>query len=92
MADWYGNLVRMMNEEGKREYGHLDINEILMKDLLDLHARLLQSSKFPFYSAAYYKVLPFIVELRARNRRGRTEEENAETENESEIETCFNAL
>ena len=92
MADWYGNLVRMMNEEGKREYGHLDINEILMKDLLDLHARLLQSSKFPFYSAAHYKVLPFIVELRARNRRGRTEEENAETENESEIETCFNAL
>src|SRR3712207_1380396 len=92
MIDWYGNLVRMMNEEGKREYGHLNINEILMKDLLDLHARLLRSSKFPFYSAAYYKVLPFVVELRGKNRRSRTEEENAQAENESEVETCFDAL
>ena len=24
--DWIGNLIRMMNEEGKREYGHLQIN------------------------------------------------------------------
>lgn len=92
LADWYGNLVRMMNEEGKREYGHLNINEILLKDLLDLHARLLQSSNFPFYSAAYYKVLPFIVELRAKNRRGRDDNENIASEGESELETCFDAL
>ncbi len=92
LADWYGNLVRMMNEEGKREYGHLNINEILLKDLLDLHARLLQSSNFPFYSAAYYKVLPFIVELRAKNRRGRDDNENIASECESELETCFDAL
>ena len=57
-ADWFGNLVRMLNEEGKREYGHLDINRILMQDLVDLHNRLLQSTKFPFYSGQYYKVLP----------------------------------
>lgn len=92
LADWYGNLVRMMNEEGQREYGHLNINEILLKDLLDLHARLLQSSNFPFYSAAYYKVLPFIVELRAKNRRGRDDNENIASEGESELETCFDAL
>lgn len=92
LADWYGNLVRMMNEEGKREYGHLNINEILLKDLLDLHARLLKSSNFPFYSAAYYKVLPFIVELRAKNRRGRDDGDNVTAESESELETCFDAL
>lgn len=92
LADWYGNLVRMMNEEGKREYGHLNINEILLKDLLDLHARLLKSSNFPFYSAAYYKVLPFIVELRAKNRRGRDDDDNVSSEGESELETCFDAL
>ena len=23
MVDWYGNLIRMMNQEGKREKGHL---------------------------------------------------------------------
>ncbi len=79
--DWFGDLVRMMNQEGKREKGHLQINAILMQDLDELHLQLLQSSKFPFYSSEYYRVLPFIVELRQRG-----------DKNISEIETCFNAL
>lgn len=79
--DWIGNLIRMMNEEGKREYGHLQINEVLLKDICDLHHRLLQSSKFPFYNAAYYKALPFIVELR-----------NKGDKDINEIETCLDAL
>ena len=64
--DWFGNLIRMMNEEGKRESGHLNINKVLLKDVIDLHGMLLQSTKFPIYNAEYYKVLPFIVELRNR--------------------------
>lgn len=79
--DWIGNLIRMMNEEGKREYGHLQINEVLLKDVCDLHHRLLQSSKFPIYNAAYYKALPFIVELR-----------NKGDKDINEIETCLDAL
>lgn len=79
--DWIGNLIRMMNEEGKREFGHLQINEVLLKDVCDLHHRLLQSSKFPFYNAAYYKALPFIVELR-----------NKGDKDINEIETCLDAL
>ncbi len=82
LTDWFGNLVRMMNEEGCREKGHLQINKVVMMQLVELNARLLQSAKFPFYNAEYYKVLPFIVELR---RRGADNTEN-------EIETCFNAL
>ena len=82
LTDWYGHLIRMMNEEGCRETGHLQINKVTMMNLEELHARLLQSPKFPFYNAAYYKVLPFIVELRNR---GANKEEN-------EIETCFDAL
>ncbi len=82
MADWYGNLVRMMNSEGCRENGHLQINKIVIQQLSELSAELLASSNFPFYNSEYYKVLPFIVELR---RRGADKEEN-------EIETCFNAL
>ncbi len=79
--DWFGNLIRMMNEEGKRETGHLDINRVLLKDVIDLHGMLLQSSKFPFYSAEYYKVLPFIVELRNRG-----------DKDVNEVETCLDAL
>ena len=67
--DWFGDLVRMMNQEGCREGGHLQINKVLMQDLTELHAQLLQSSKFPFYSAEYYRVLPFIVELRGKTKR-----------------------
>ena len=82
MADWYGNLVRMMNSEGCRENGHLQINKIVIQQLSELSAELLASSNFPFYNSEYYKVLPFIVELR---KRGADKEEN-------EIESCFNAL
>ena len=81
-TDWFGDLVRMMNSEGVREKGHLQINKILMQDLQEFHGALLNSSKFPFYNAEYYRVLPFIVELRNK---GANKEEN-------EIETCFNAL
>ena len=81
MVDWYGNLVTMMNQEGKREKGHLQINKIILQDMAELHVRLLESSKFPFYRAEYYKVLPFIVELR-----------NKGDKELNEIETCLEAL
>lgn len=79
--DWWGNLVRMINQEGCREQGHLQINKIIVQDLTELNAQLLQSSKFPFYTSEYFKVLPFIVELRNRG-----------DKDVSEIETCLNAL
>ena len=80
-TDWFGDLIRMMNEEGCREGGHLQINKIIVQDMTDLHNQLLASSKFPFYNAEYYKVLPFIVELR-----------NKGDKDVSEIETCLNAI
>ena len=49
--------------------------------MVDFHNRLLQSNKFPVYNAEYYKVLPFVVELR-----------NKGDKNISEIETCLDAL
>ena len=82
VTDWFGHLIRMMNEEGCREKGHLQINRVTLQQLVDLHAQLLDSSKFPFYQSEYYKVLPYIVELRNK---GAHREEN-------EIETCLNSL
>ena len=71
----------MMNEEGRRQEGHLQINKIIVKDLADLHNQLMLSGKFPFYNAEYYKVLPFIVELR-----------NKGDKDVNEIENCLDAL
>ncbi|QUB49980.1 DUF4924 family protein [Prevotella nigrescens] len=99
--DWFGDLIRMMNQEGCRENGHLQINKVIMQSLNELHAQLLTSSKFPFYSAEYYRVLPFIVELRGKtkqvaDRMARKNEANlkeiAANLGHSEIETCFDVL
>lgn len=78
---WFEDLIRMMQEEGCIERGHLQINKTTLALLIDLHQELLRSPKQPFYSAAYYKTLPFIVELRAKS--------GKET---GELETCFNCL
>lgn len=82
LKEWYGNLINMMYEEGVREKGHLQINRNVLQNLTELHNTLLALPQFPFYNAAYFKALPFIVELRSRN--GKKEE--------PELETCFEAL
>ena len=80
-TEWFENLIGMMREEGCTERGHLQINKGTLALLTDLHQQLLRSPKHPFYSAAYYKALPYIVELRARG-----------DKEVGELETCLNAL
>ncbi|MDO4496887.1 MAG: DUF4924 family protein [Bacteroidales bacterium] len=79
---WYLNLRNMMLQEGKREKGHLQINENILIDLTDLHLRLLKNGHDAIYTSAFYSTLPIIVELRSK--------EGAETV--GELETCFLAL
>ena len=50
--------------------------------LTDLHLRRLKSAKEMVYSAAYYKTLPYIVQLRAKSG----------GEDLPELETCFAAV
>ena len=80
--EWYENLIEMMRSEGVQEKGHLQINKSVITMLNDLHNELLKSLKHPYYSAAYYKALPYIVELRNRSN----------TRDECEIENCFDAM
>ena len=82
LEEWYGNLAGMMRAEGVTEKGHLQINRNVILNLTELHGELLASTKYPFYNAAYFKALPFIVELRQKS--GRKEE--------PEVDTCFEAL
>lgn len=82
LEEWYTNLIEMMCVEGVKEKGHLQINRNVLINLTELHLALLASPKFPYYSAAYYKALPFIVELRQKN----------ENKEDPELETCFEAL
>ena len=82
LKEWYGNLIEMMRSEGVKEKGHIQINKNVIILLNDLHQQLLKSPKFPYYSAAYYKALPLIVELRRK----------AGENEKNELETCFEAL
>lgn len=81
LIQWYEDLINMMRNEGVMQRGHLQINKNIIVWLTDLHLRLLKSPKFPYYSAAYYKALPFIVELRSKG-----------DKDLPEIETCFDAM
>ena len=82
LAQWYQDLINMMHDEGVMEKGHLQINHNIILWLTDLHLQLLKSPKFPYYSAAYYKALPFIVELRSKG----------SDKEVPELETCFDAM
>jgi len=82
LTSWYEDLIRMMYEEGVNEKGHLQINKNIILALTELHLQLAKSPKYPFYGSAYFKALPFIVELRSKSGK----------KDEPELETCFEAL
>ena len=79
---WYGDLACMMVEEGVSVSGHAQVHTNVLIWLSDLHARLLRSPDEPFYTAAYYKALPYIVELRSRSH----------GQEKGEVENCMEAL
>ena len=79
---WYEGLIEMMRMESKIENGHLTININTIQDLTELHLQLLETPNEADYISAYYKTLPFIVELRAKT----------ENKNIPELETCFAAM
>ena len=83
IRDWYESLVLMMKHEHVERGGHLQICKNVLIRLNDLHHQLLASDKYPEYGADYYRTLPLIVELRAREHK---------QEPTGELETCFNAL
>ena len=81
VEEWFTNLCNMMRTEGVMQQGHLQINKNVIQNLTELHGLLLASTKYPFYNAAYFKALPFIMELRQKG-----------DQTISEIEICFEAL
>ena len=79
---WYCELIDMMRSEGVSKKGHLQINKNVISELEDFHKLLIDSEKFSYYRAAYFKALPLIIELRCKSG----------IEKKGELETCFNFL
>lgn len=82
VRQWYMELRDMMLTEGKRQTGHLQINDNLLSDLTDLHLRLLKDGDDAIYTSCFYSTLPYIVELRSHEGEQKV----------GELETCFTAL
>jgi hypothetical protein len=82
IEQWYEELIEMMRSEGVAEKGHIQLNKNVIIALTDLHLRLLKSPKEMIYGAAYYKTLPYIVQLRSKSG----------GEEIPELETCFTAV
>ena len=82
IRQWYHQLNQMMLSEGKRESGHLQINDNVIFELTDLHLRLLKHGQDAIYTSCYYSTLPIIVELRSKSGEDK----------KGEVETCFTAL
>lgn len=78
---WFGYLIDMMRQEGVMEKGHLQMNQGTLALLTDKHLELLNDTDQAAYNAAYYRALPFIVELRAHG-----------DKQKPELETCLEAL
>ncbi len=82
IREWYESLIDMMRREDVVEKGHLIVNKNVISELTELHNRLLKSAQETEYTEAYYKTLPFIVELRSKT----------QDKNTPELETCLAAL
>lgn len=82
IAQWYEEIINMMREEGVMEKGHIQLNKNVIITLTDLHLKLLKTPKEMIYGAAYYKTLPYIVQLRSKSGGN----------NLPELETCFSAV
>lgn len=98
---WYADLCDMMRSENKLKTGHLQICNNVLQQLTELHVQLLQSDKFPYYKQMYYKVLPYIVEIRHNvqtHRKGTapadgtTATTGPQNESYEELDTLFNML
>ena len=82
IRQWYLELRDMMLTEGKREAGHLQVNQNILADLTDLHLHLLRDGQDAIYTSCFYSTLPYIVELRSKEGDDKL----------GELETCFTAL
>lgn len=81
VADWYTNLVRMMEKEGIAESGHLQFLVNHINDLNEFHLRILKEDVSPEYTAFFRENIGLLNELRLKG--------NASAH---DIETCLNAI
>ena len=82
IRSWYANMITLMMEENIREKGHMSFLTNLIRELNDLHLRLLQSSDEQKYQELYQQARENIQSFKQKS---------PETYS-SEIEICLTGL
>lgn len=67
ISDWYKNLVKMMEKEGKQKTGHLQFLKNLVNDLHEFHLRLMHTEAEPMYVSVFEAVAGLVNELKQKN-------------------------
>ena len=79
---WYMDIAQLLVEEKKEEKGHLTHTLHLIRDLYDMHLRLLREPEGEAYRARFARLEPHLPTLRRL----------LADENMSDIELCVRAL
>lgn len=58
IRNWYENLILMMQKEGIRENGHLQITKNIISDLYNTHLYLLKSQREVKYQTTFFTAKP----------------------------------
>ncbi len=82
IRDWYADMMVMMHEENTRYVGHISLLTGLIKELNDLHKRLLLNDPGSAYADQYRLAKPNIISF----------EQKLGRQSVNEVDTCLNAL
>ncbi len=63
MRFWYESLIETMKNEKVEEKGHIQVLQGVVKDLNDLHIRLMRSPFHQDYQQVFNKTMPFLAEF-----------------------------
>ncbi|WP_346863074.1 DUF4924 family protein [uncultured Draconibacterium sp.] len=67
IADWYKNLVVMMEKENIQQHGHLQFLTNLIADVNDFHLKLMETEEDKMYVQTFKTVAGLVNELKAKN-------------------------
>ncbi len=67
ILEWYVNLVKMMEKEGKSKAGHLQFLLNLIADVNEIHLKLMETQADMNYVKAYQVIAGLITELRQKS-------------------------
>ena len=68
IAEWYNNLVAMMEKEGIREKGHFQFLTNLINDINEFHIKLMETGSEKVYVQNFKSVAGLIAELKHKNK------------------------